>query len=83
MPSLKWDSVPRDTVAFKPTNASPTLRDMTLGIFTHLENSVFFNQMISYLYELGDQLLNFLAPKTAFIDPNLMKLWLLEKNKKI
>ena len=30
MPSLKWDSVPRDTVAFKPTNASPTLRDMTL-----------------------------------------------------
>jgi hypothetical protein len=30
MPSLKWDSVPRDTVAFKPTNASPALCDMTL-----------------------------------------------------
>ena len=39
--------------------------------------------MIIYLYELGDQLLDFLAPKTAFIDSNLIKLWLLEKNKKI
>ena len=25
-----WDSVPRDTVAFKPTNASPALCDMAL-----------------------------------------------------
>ena len=44
--------------------ARKALQEIELvGIFTHLENSVFFNQMISYLYELGDQLLNFLAPK--------------------
>jgi hypothetical protein len=30
MPSLKRDSVPRDTVASKPTNASPALCDMAL-----------------------------------------------------
>ena len=45
------------------TGKKSTTTTKLVGIFTHLENSVFFNQMISYLYELGDQLLNFLAPK--------------------
>ena len=51
-----WLSIPPLDVKFPADGSS-----------WHLESSLFFNQMISYLYELGDQLLELSRPKKTHL----------------